>query len=123
MPQFMVAIHHPDNYDPSLESEAMVRDISALNKEMIAAGVRIFAGGLSSPSQAKSLRAQPDGKVLVTDGPTWRPRSTSAVFGSWKPLTWTRRWRGRARRSSPVGRRSRCERSSSSRPAEATERI
>jgi hypothetical protein len=36
---------------------------------MIAAGVRIFAGGLSSPSHAKSLRAQSDGKVLITDGP------------------------------------------------------
>ena len=55
MPQYLVAIHHPDNYVPSLEDEAMIRDISALNKEMIAAGVRIFAGGLSSPSHAKSL--------------------------------------------------------------------
>ena len=69
MPQYLVAIYHPDNYDPSLEGEATVRDISALNKEMIAAGVRIFAGGLSSPTLATSLRAQPDGKVLVTDGP------------------------------------------------------
>jgi len=25
MPQFLVAIHHPDNYDPSLEGEQMVR--------------------------------------------------------------------------------------------------
>jgi hypothetical protein len=39
MPQYLVAVHHPDNYDPSLESEATIRDISALNKEMIAAGV------------------------------------------------------------------------------------
>jgi len=69
MPQYLVAIHHPDNYDPSLEGEAMYRDISALNKEMIAAGVRIFAGGLSPASSANSLRAQPDGKVLVSDGP------------------------------------------------------
>ena len=36
---------------------------------MIAAGVRKFAGGLSSPMLAKSLRAQPDGKVLISDGP------------------------------------------------------
>ncbi len=40
-----------------------------LNEEMIAKGVRIFAGGLRSASSAKSLRAQPDGKVLITDGP------------------------------------------------------
>ena len=47
----------------------MVHDIDVLNEEMDAAGVRIFAGGLSAASDARSLRAQPDGKVLVTDGP------------------------------------------------------
>ena len=69
MSQYLVAIHHPDNYDSSKEDEAMHRDIDVLNEEMIAAGVRIFAGGLRSASTAKSLRAQPGGKVLVTDGP------------------------------------------------------
>ena len=47
----------------------MQRDIRALNVEMKAAGARIFAGGLSSARKARSLRAQPAGKVLVTDGP------------------------------------------------------
>src|SRR6202789_175616 len=69
MPQYLVAIQHPENYDPSLESEAMIRDISALNQEMDAAGARFCAGGLESTSRAKSLRKQPDGKVSVTDGP------------------------------------------------------
>jgi hypothetical protein len=69
MPQFLVAIHHPDNYDSSVETEAMMEDIHALNREMIAAGVRIFAGGLTPASKAKSLRAKPDDKVLITDGP------------------------------------------------------
>ena len=69
MPQYLIAIHHPDNYDPSTEGEAMVRDIDTLNEEMIAADARFFAGGLNAPSNAKSLRAQPDGKVLVIDGP------------------------------------------------------
>ncbi|HZD78380.1 MAG TPA: YciI family protein [Acidobacteriaceae bacterium] len=69
MAQYLVAVHHPDNYDPSLEGEAMMRDIHALNREMIAAGVRIFAGGLSPASNARSLQAQPDGKVHITDGP------------------------------------------------------
>ena len=68
MTQYLVAIHHPDDYDPSVETEAMVRDISVLNEEMDAAGVRLFAGGLSAASDARSLRAQPDGKVLITDG-------------------------------------------------------
>jgi hypothetical protein len=69
MPQYLVAIQHPENYDPSLEGEAMIREISALNEEMDAAGARFFAGGLESASHAKSLRKQPDGNVSITDGP------------------------------------------------------
>jgi hypothetical protein len=70
MPQYLVAVHHPDDYDPSVaEDEGMSRDIDALNDEMKAAGVRIFVGGLHPASSATSLRAQPDGKVLITDGP------------------------------------------------------
>ena len=69
MPQYLVAIQHPENYDPSLEGEAMVRDIGTLNDEMDKAGARFFAGGLESPSHAKSLLKQPDGNVSVTDGP------------------------------------------------------
>lgn len=69
MAQYLVAIHHPDNYDPSTEGEAMVRDIDVLNEEMEAAGARFFAGGLSAPSRAKSLRRQPKGEVVITDGP------------------------------------------------------
>jgi hypothetical protein len=69
MPQFLVAIHHPDNYDTSLETEAMIRDIDVLNEEMAAAGARFFAGGLQSAPLAKSLRKQPGGEVVLTDGP------------------------------------------------------
>jgi hypothetical protein len=67
---YLVAIHHADDYDPAVaEDEAMERDIDTLNVEMIAAGVRVFAGGLLPAISAKSLRAQPDGVVLITDGP------------------------------------------------------
>src|SRR5580658_8777848 len=69
MAQYLVAIHRPDDYDPSVETGAMTEEIHALNREMIAAGVRVFVGGLSPAGRAKSLRAQPDGKVLITDGP------------------------------------------------------
>lgn len=45
--QYVVAIHRPDNYDPAVsEDEAMSREIDALNDEMIAAGIRVFVGGL-----------------------------------------------------------------------------
>jgi hypothetical protein len=69
MSQYLVAIHHPDEFDSSVETGAISEDIHALNREMMAAGVRIFVGGLTSAREAKSLRAQPDGKVLITDGP------------------------------------------------------
>jgi hypothetical protein len=69
MPHYLVAIHHPDDFQPSQESEETVRNISKLNEEMMAVGARFFAGGLESVSKAKSLRAQPDGQVAVTDGP------------------------------------------------------
>jgi len=69
MPRYLVAIHHPDGYDGSLEGEEMMRDIDVLNEEMQATGARLFAGGLRPVSDARSLQKQPDGKVLVTDGP------------------------------------------------------
>jgi hypothetical protein len=69
MAKYLVTIYHPDDYDPSdAEDEAMDREIDALNDEMVAAGARVFVGGLHPASSAKSLRAQPDGKVLITDG-------------------------------------------------------
>jgi hypothetical protein len=68
--KYLVAIHHPDDYDPSVaEDEAMHRDIDVLNDEMIAAGIRVFVGGLHPARSAKSLRAQSNGQVLITDGP------------------------------------------------------
>ena len=47
----------------------MVRDIDVLNEEMMAAGVGFSSAASPRSASAKSLRAQPDGKVLITDGP------------------------------------------------------
>jgi hypothetical protein len=70
MTQYLVAIHHPDDYDPAVaEDDAMRRDIGALNEAMKAAGVRILVGGLHPAGRAKSLRLRPDGAVHITDGP------------------------------------------------------
>ena len=70
MTQYLVAIYRPENYDPAVsEDDAMRREIGALNEEMKAAGVRVFVGGLQPHSSTRSLRLQPAGKVLVTDGP------------------------------------------------------
>ena len=69
MPQYLVANYLPDDFDPSAVTEAMIEEIHALNREMIAAGARKFACGISPASNAKTLRKQSDGTVLVTDGP------------------------------------------------------
>lgn len=82
MTQYLVAIHHPDDYDPSVaEDDAMHGDIDALNDEMIAAGIRIFVGGLRPAGGAKSLRLQQEGRVMVTDGPYLETREH--VGGFW----------------------------------------
>lgn len=67
--EYLIALYRPNDYDPSVETEEMDRDIDVLNDEMVAAGVRIFVGGLSSASNARSVRTQPNGDLLVTDGP------------------------------------------------------
>ena len=69
MPQYLVANYLPDNFDPPAVTEAMMEEIHALNREMIAAGVRKFACGISPAANAKTVRKQSDGTVLVTDGP------------------------------------------------------
>jgi hypothetical protein len=69
MPQYLVANYLPDDFDPSSVTEEMIEEIHALNREMIAAGARKFACGISPAGNAKTVRKQPDGTVLVTDGP------------------------------------------------------
>ena len=66
MPQYLIAGYLPTNFDPSMMTEAMIDGIHALNREMVAAGVRRFAGGLGP---AQTLRPQKNGDVLITDGP------------------------------------------------------
>ena len=64
MPQYLIANYLPDDFDPSAVTEAMIQEIHALNREMIVAGVRRFACGISPASNAKTVRKQADGTVL-----------------------------------------------------------
>lgn len=78
MPHFLVAIHHPDDYDPAIaEDAAMHRAIDVLNEEMVAAGIRVFVGGLHSARRAKSL----DRQSRLTDGPYLK--TNEHVGGFW----------------------------------------
>ena len=69
MPQYLFCNYLPDDFDPSTVTEEMIDEIHALNRELIAAGARKFACGIYPAANAKTLRKQPDGKVIVTDGP------------------------------------------------------
>jgi hypothetical protein len=66
MPHFVISGYLPENFDPSTVDEAMVDGIHALNREMDAAGITKFSGGLGA---SHTVRAQPNGDVVVTDGP------------------------------------------------------
>jgi hypothetical protein len=47
----------------------MHRDIDRLNDEMVAAGIRVFVGGLQPPTTARAIRRPTDTDHLTTDGP------------------------------------------------------
>lgn len=66
MPQYLLSTYFPDNFDPSTIDEKTVEGIHELNREMDTAGVTKFACGLG---KAHTLRTQPNGELLLTDGP------------------------------------------------------
>ena len=80
MTQYLVAIHHPDNHDPSVaEDEAMSRDIDALNDEMMAADVRFRWSCTQQAARGRCGRS-PMVRCSSPTGHSWRPRSTSALI-------------------------------------------
>jgi hypothetical protein len=93
MAQYLVAIYLPDDFDPSSADKSMEHDIDVLNEEMEAKGVRLFAGGLRPARDAKALRVQRDGKVLITDGPYLETKEHVGGF-----------WRVRQHESAGIGR-------------------
>ncbi len=52
----------------------------ALNEELVANGELLVAEGLAPPSQAKLVRAKPDGTAAVTDGPFAESKEFLAGF-------------------------------------------
>ena len=68
--KYLVAIHHADDYDAmAVEDAAMHKAIDDLNDEMVEKGIRVYVGGLHHVCNAKSLNADENGNILVTDGP------------------------------------------------------
>lgn len=69
MPQFLVAIHLPLDHVPASEDAATIAAIDALNEEMVKAGIRVFVGGLQPVRTAATIKRDPAGLPVVTDGP------------------------------------------------------
>jgi hypothetical protein len=69
MTQYLLSIYQPDGGTPPPEVlERVMRDLAALNNEMRAAGVWVFAAGLHPSTTATVVRVR-EGDILVTDGP------------------------------------------------------
>jgi hypothetical protein len=69
MKLYLLSVIEPDGGPPPPEVlEPIRRDVEAVNREMQAAGVWVFAGGLFPPNVATMVRVR-DGEVLITDGP------------------------------------------------------
>lgn len=67
--KFLVTGYLPHDFDPSTINEETIRGIHAFNAEIEAAGALVIAGGLAPASMTKTVRSQPGGKVITTDGP------------------------------------------------------
>jgi hypothetical protein len=67
--QYLLSVIQPAGGRPSDEVlEPIMRNVQALNREMKAAGVWVFAAGLHDPTTATMVRYR-DGEILMTDGP------------------------------------------------------
>ena len=69
MTQYLLSVFQPVGDPPPPEFlEPVIQRVNELNREMKAAGVWVFAGGLHAPSTATVARYRDD-QVLMTDGP------------------------------------------------------
>jgi len=70
MKQYLLAVHMVEGEAAPSEAEAQqsYQAVDAFNRELMASGQWVFAGGLLPPDTATVVRAQ-GGKVVTTDGP------------------------------------------------------
>jgi hypothetical protein len=70
MKQYLLSVHMVEGAPVPSEAEMHQRfaGVDAFNKELMASGEWVFAGGLLPPDTATVVRAE-GGKVVTTDGP------------------------------------------------------
>ena len=67
--QYLLTVYQPDGEPPAPEVlEPIIAAVDELDREMRAAGVWVFSGGLHPASTSTVVRVR-DGDVLMTDGP------------------------------------------------------
>lgn len=70
MAKYLFSIYQPQGEPPPQDQlDAIMSEVDQVNKEMQAAGVWVFAGGLDFPSTATVLTTGQDGEPVLTDGP------------------------------------------------------
>jgi hypothetical protein len=82
MKQYLLAVHMVEG-EAAPSDEEMQRSyqaVDAFNRELMASGEWVFAGGLLPPDTATVVRAQ-GGKVVTTDGPF--AESKEQIGGFW----------------------------------------
>ena len=72
MPQYLLSVVHPADFDPSDVSEdemqRMFSQVGAFNDELRSSGAWVFAGGLMPVSDSTTVDAR-GGEPVITDGP------------------------------------------------------
>ena len=82
MKQYMLAVHIVEGEPVRSEADTQraYQAVDAFNRELMASGQWVFAGGLLPPDTATVVRAQ-GGKVVTTDGPF--AESKEQIGGFW----------------------------------------
>ncbi|MCW2524882.1 MAG: hypothetical protein JWO63_3217 [Frankiales bacterium] len=85
MRQYLLSVHMVEGQEPPSEAtmQQMYGDVDAFNKQLVADGRFVFAGGLLGPETATVVRSE-NGKVLTTDGPF--AESKEQIGGFWVVL-------------------------------------
>jgi hypothetical protein len=81
MTTYLLSVHSgPHTVLVGDEMEQMMADTGAVNAEMQAAGVWVFAGGLHVADTATVVGTGPTGEIVTTDGPFLESKEHIAGF-------------------------------------------
>ena len=70
MKQYLLSVFNPEDTEPPANIGQIMKDVEAMNEELMAADSWVFAGGLFPSSTATVVQlAGESGDVLTTDGP------------------------------------------------------